>query len=788
MVGSRYSISLGPVVALLLALSMAAGRLATAQTAAQAPPRSGTVQGKVLDPTRAPVAGARITAGPGGIGSGRSAVSDQNGEFTLSLDPGSYTIKVAAEGFQEVSQIVNLSPSGSESREFILPVAGVREAITVAESAGYLVPAIGTGTRTLTPLRDVPQSITVVTQELIRDQMMMSMGDVVRYVPGITAHQGENNRDQVVIRGNNSSADFFVDGVRDDVQYYRDLYNLDRVEALKGPNAMIFGRGGGGGVINRVTKEAGFTPLHEITLQGGSFGNKRFTADFDQPFGERAAFRMNGMYENSDSFRNYVNLERYGISPTLTIAAGKQTKVTLGYEHFRDYRTADRGITSFQDKPADVPISTFYGNPDESRVRAQVNLGSAAVEHQMGRLSIRNRTLFGDYDRGYQNFVPGAATADKTQVALSAYNNATRRFNVFNQTDIIYVAFTGRIRHTLLGGAEAGRQLTDNFRNTGYFNNTATSVLAPYSNPVISTPMTFRQSATDADNHLGTNLGATYVQDQIELSKRLQVIAGLRFDHFDLQYRNNRNGDNLRRIDNLVSPRAGIVFKPAAPVSIYGNYSVSYLPSAGDQFSSLTTITQQVKPEKFTNYEFGAKWDAARNLSLTTAVYRLDRTNTRSTDPNDPTRIVQTGSQRTNGFEIGANGSITRSWRIAGGYAYQDAFVTSATTAARAGAQVAQVPHHTFSLWNNYQILPRLGAGLGVLNRSDMFAAIDNTVILPTYTRADAAIFFSLTEKVRLQANVENLFDRKYYVNADNNTNISPGFPRAVRVGLIARF
>jgi len=200
------------------------------------------------------------------------------------------------------------------------PVSG---AVTVTESAGYLTAATSTATKTMTPLRDIPQSITVVTHELIKDQMMMSIGDVVRYVPGITAHQGENNRDQLVIRGNSTSADFFVNGVRDDVQYYRDLYNLDRVEALKGPNAMIFGRGGAGGVINRVTKEAGFTPLREITLQGGSFSNRRFATDLDQPFNDKVALRFNAMYENSDSFRKFVNLERYGISPTLTIAPGR---------------------------------------------------------------------------------------------------------------------------------------------------------------------------------------------------------------------------------------------------------------------------------------------------------------------------------------------------------------------------------------------------------------------------------------------------------------------------------
>jgi catecholate siderophore receptor len=241
-------------------------------------------------------------------------------------------------------------------------------------------------------------------------------------------------------------------------------------------------------------------------------------------------------------------------------------------------------------------------------------------------------------------------------------------------------------------------------------------------------------------------------------------------------------------VDHLVSPRAGVVVKPTTALSLYTSYSVSYLPSSGDQFSSLTNITQQVEPEKFNNYEVGAKWDALGRLSVTGAVYRLDRTNTRSTDPNDPTRIVQTGSQRTNGFELGVNGQVTPVWRIAGGYAYQDAFVTSATVSAREGAQVAQVPHHTVSLWNNYQVHPRLAAGLGVIHRSDVFAAIDNTVTLPAYTRADVAAYFLVRKDLRLQANVENLFDEQYFINADSNTNISPGFPRTLRIALTATF
>jgi len=755
---------------------------------AQSPASTGVVRGKVLDPNRAVIAGAQVKVQSSD--SPATVVTDRNGEFVLTLAAGAYTMTFEAEGFRNLSRPIRIAPGKAESLEIVLAVADSTATVTIiaGDFMGYRAEASNSATRTLTNLRDIPQSIAVVSKEQIRDQSMGSIADVVNYLPGITSHQGENNRDQVVIRGNSSSADFFVNGVRDDVQYYRDLYNVDRVEALKGPNAMVFGRGGGGGVINRVTKGAGFSPLREFVFQGGSFNHKRVAADFDQPFNSVVALRVNGMYENSGSFRRFVGLERYGISPTVTIAPTNNTTVGLSFEHFHDRRTADRGIPSYQGRPADLPISTFFGDPAKSFARANVNLASGLVQHQAGRLNIRNRTQFGDYDRAYQNYVPGAVNAVKTLVNLSAYNNATKRRNLFNQTDFTYSRTTGRFKQTILTGIELGRQFTDNFRNTGFFNNTTTTIQVAYDNSVIGTPITFRQSATDADNHLKTNLAAAYLQDQVEFSRRVQLIAGVRFDYFDLQFHNNRNGDNLRRIDRLVSPRVGLVVKPLATLSVYGNYSVSYLPSSGDQFSSLTVITQQVKPEKFSNYELGAKWDVRNVLSLTAALYRQDRTNTRSIDPNDPTRILQTGSQRSNGLELSINGNLTRRWRVVGGYAYQDAFISSATTAAPKGAQVAMVPDHTFSLWNHYQVIGKLSFGLGVVHRTDMFAAIDNTVVLPGYTRIDGAVFFNFNEKWRLQTNLTNLFNKKYYLNADGNNNISAGPPLGARVSLIARF
>jgi catecholate siderophore receptor len=740
------------------------------------------LRGRVLDTTGAAIAGAQVVAGS------TSTLTDRAGEFTLPLAPGTHQITIESDGFVPAKTQVTAKTTGSESRTIILEIAGLKDTVNVSAPPTYQSPLVTSALKTPAPLRDVPQSVSVVTKQLIADQQMQSVGDAMRYIPGISVHQGENNRDQVIIRGNNSSADFFVDGVRDDVQYYRDLYNLDRLEAIKGPNATMFGRGGGGGLINRVTKEAGFTPVQELSMHAGSYADRRVAGDINRAVSDRVAFRLNGMYENDGSFRNGVTLERYGLNPTVTVAPDSKTKMTFGYENLYDHRVSDRGMSSFQGQPMDVDPSTVFGNPAVGWVNARVHLVSANIDHQEGKLRVHNRTLAGNYDRGYQNYVPGAVSANASQITMTAYNNATARTNVFNQTDFSYPVTTGLVTHTLVAGLEFGAQLTDNFRNTGFFNNSTTSIVIPVSSPLITTPVTFRQSATDADNHLRTNVAAAYMQDQMQLAKTMQLVAGVRYDYFSLTYHDNRSGLDLRRPDNLVSPRGAVVYKPVETVSVYGSYTMSYLPSSGDQFSSLTTITQQVKPEQFTNYEFGAKWDIRQRLSFTTAVYRLDRTNTRSTDPNDPTRIIQTGSQRTNGYEFGVNGNPIDRWQVAGGYAYQDAFISSATASAALGATVGQVPRHTFSLWNRYQFARRAGAGLGVLYRTDMFAAIDDTVTLPGYLRADAAVFFVLTEKLRLQMNVENLFDVRYVINADSNTNISPGSPRAVRVALTTRF
>jgi catecholate siderophore receptor len=655
---------------------------------------------------------------------------------------------------------------------------------------GYNAGSSRTATKTDTKLIDVPQSISVITREFTDDVSAQSLQDAIRYVPGVTMHQGEGNRDQFVFRGNSSSADFFVDGVRDDVQYYRDLYNIDRVEVLKGPNAMIFGRGGSGGAVNRVLKEADGTRVREVTGTLGSFGNRRTSFDAGDKAGDKAAVRINGVYQYSDSFRDNVNLERYAINPTFALTPSDATTIKFGFELFKDDRTADRGLPSIAGRPFGASLTSFYGNPNLSYSNATVKTAYATVDYETGiGVNVRNHSRVADYDKFYQNVYPGGSVnAAGTSYTLSAYNNLVKRTNYVNQTDFTGTVETGPVVHRLLVGAEFSRQTSDTLRNSGFFNGTATSLTVPTASPASGVPVVFRHVATDAYGRSVASVAAGYAQNQMEIGRHFQVIGGLRFDRFDYDFLDKNTYVKYGRTDDLVSPRLGVVVKPVEPLSIYASYSVSYLPASGDQFASLATNTQGLKPEEMENKETGVKWDVRRGLSLTAAVFQLDRKNTRAVDPADATRFVLTGQSRTRGTELGATGKVTDAWQIVGGYAYQDAYYVSTTSAARAGTAVALVPRHTATLWNKYQFTEMWAAGLGVIRQTDQFAAADNSVTLPAYTRADAAIYATLTDSLRAQIYVENLLGAKYYLTADSNNNITPGSERAARFTVTAKF
>lgn len=684
-------------------------------------------------------------------------------------------------------------------------------------TVGVYTNSTSVATKTNTPLVNIPQSVNVVTKEFIRDQNFQSVTDVTRYVPGVAVHQGEGNRDELVIRGVDSSANFFVNGFRDDVQYFRDLYNTQSIEILKGPSALIFGRGSGGGLVNRTLKEADGTRVYEATGQIGSYNDKRVTLDAGQAVNENVAVRFNAMYENSDTFRQYGHLERYGINPTMTLKPSDDTRIKLSYEFFHDFRLADRGnpsqgivggATRFNPTAPFAPngdLTTFFGSPIYNAAKVEVQTGMAIIEHDFGNgLTLRNGSIYSDYNRSYRNVYPGgsgapaaagggAVTPDQTLVSLNAYQNYTPRENAFNQTDFTYKTATGPVLHTFAFGTEFGRQTGLGRRDSGQFplNGGASWVTVNPFNPTYFGPVTFNHLASDANSKYRLNIESGYVQDQIELFRWLQLLVGARYDSFDLTALDLNTNTRRGRVDDFVSPRAAVIVKPIDSLSLYTAWSVSYLPASGDQFSALNTSTVILDPQRFENAEVGAKWNINPKLLFTAAAYQLLRANV-------PINIgggvsIPGGAHVIRGFETALTGYITPEWQSVFGYAYTDARIAkdvtqNITPPIVAGNRVQLVPYNQFSWWNKYQFNPTWAAALGVIYFSDSFASSDDTVRLPGFVRFDAAVYARIDEMWRVQLNVENIFNKGYWATADGNNNISPGQPRTVRLTAIAKF
>jgi catecholate siderophore receptor len=686
---------------------------------------------------------------------------------------------------------------------------------------GYLAPTTSVATKTNTPLINIPQSITVVTKDFIRDQGFPGLTDITRYVPGVAVHQGEGNRDELIIRGVDSSANFFVNGFRDDVQYFRDLYNAQSVEILRGPSALTFGRGAGGGILNRTLKEADGTRIYEAIVQTGSYRDRRFTVDAGQAVNESFAARLNMMYEGSDTFRDFGKLERWGVNPTVTLKPDNSTKVRLSYEYYHDERTADRGNPS-QGLSAVAPSSTrfnpaapfapggdltaFFGSPGLNVARADVQATMAFIEHDFGNgFTAKNSTMFADYKKFYQNVYPGngplsgAVNPSDTAFNRAAYNHTTNRDNFFNQTDFFYKTFTGPLFHTIAFGTEFGRQSGIDVRNTGLFpNGTNTEIDNPFA-PTYFGPIAFIHqfpgafspgvTTPDSNSRYLLYTQSAYARDTIEFTRWLQVIGGARYDRFDESALDMNTNTNRSLVNNKVSPQGAVIGKPVDNLSIYGAYSISYLPASGDQFSALNNGNIILAPQKFENKEVGVKWNIDPRLLFTAAVYNLKRTNVPLPDPNNPGFFILSGRNRIRGFESSLTGYVTDNWQSTFGYAYTNARVTSATSPTIVpGNRIQLVPLNQFSWWNKYQITPVWGAALGIIYFSDSFASSDDSVKLPGFVRFDTALYLKINETWRAQLNIENLFNKGYWASADGNNNLSPGLPRTLRVSAIARF
>jgi len=654
--------------------------------------------------------------------------------------------------------------------------------------------------RTPTPIVDVPQSLSIVTADQIALQGFTSIGDIVNYTPGVNTSQGEGHRDAVVFRGVRSTADFFIDGARDDVQYYRPLYNLEQVEILRGPNALLFGRGGTGGILNRVTKKGvigeNFTGYQADV---GTFGEYNVQVDSNFAVGESSAFRINAFYEKLDNHRDFYDGDRFGVNPTFKFELSPATTLDLSYEYIDHERFIDRGIPTGSDgRPVEDFEDIVFGDPELNTTQLEAHLFRAILQHEFTENLKGNFSAFnGDYDKLYQNFYVSGynQSATPNQATLDGYVDTTLRDNTILSGNLIGEFGVGDINHTIVAGAEYIDTSSDQDRFNAFWDTTSDdNEIFTISRPlglvaglgVNSSGLPTRNSFTtdlNDDTRVGIEVFSAYIQDEIEISENLDVVIGARFDSFDIEVFNVPANEMRNRRDEEVSPRLGLVFKPREEVSIYGSYSESFLPRSGEQFANINGNNNRLDPNTFKNLEAGVKFDVSQGLSLTAAVFEIEQSSPQVAD-NDPSTLDIIDSQ-INGFEAQLTGQATDRWFVSAGYSFLDG--EQVNRSGPTGLRPRELPENMFSLYNNFRVKDRFGLGLGLSYQDESFINNGNSATLPSYTRIDAAAYYDVSDRLRIQLNIENMSDRLYFPNSHSTHQATVAAPLNARLTIIGR-
>lgn len=682
-------------------------------------------------------------------------------------------------------------PSGSGAAPAAAhPAATAPTSLPPIKVVGYVDPykvlRTRSATRTDTPLIDIPLTLQPIPIQLLDDQAANSLADAVRNAPGVSVNLGEGNRDQFVIRGVSTKADFFVDGVRDDSEYFRDLYNVREVDILQGPAALLFGRGNAGGLVNLVTREPERATIRNVAVHGGDFGFLRGTLDLGAPIGESAAFRLDAVAQRNGgdaNFRDHYFEHRHGIDPEFRFWPNDATTLEVGASQLQERLRADRGIPSQHGRPAAVARGAFFGSVTQNSARTHVTEAHARIEHVVGPdTTLRDTFRVSRNEKSYQNMYPGGPVAPDGTLSIAGYRHGNARTSWFNHADMVIEAATGPLHHKLLLGVDLGHQ-----DDADHKENAITLREVPVTDPLVTG--TF--DLPDRDNGAQADSQNLYVEDQMRWGEHWIALAGIGWDRFSVraQYHLLPAGNDTRHVDTAFTPRFGIIYKPVPNDSMYASVSQGFMPQGSNLALSLKSPKgANLDAQAATNHEIGNKLDLFDGrLALTAALFQLDLEHVVSPAPDDPTVLVQTGSQRNRGLELAASGNLTRRWSIAVNYAYLDARIMNATTDGPAGALAGLVPYNQFSLWTRYDINQHWGVGAGVLGRSRAFTSFSNAVVLPGYARADAMAYYR-HGPYRIQLNVRNLFDRHYFATASGDNQIMPGEPREITLNVSADY
>ena len=636
---------------------------------------------------------------------------------------------------------------------------------------------------------NVPQAVSIVTDEDIRKQGIREIGDIVRYTPGVNTSQGEGHRDAVVFRGVRSTADFFQDGARDDVQYYRSLYNVEQVEVLRGPNALLFGRGGTGGIINRVTKKATIgETFGSFDLGADDFGSTDLAIDYNVQSGENSAFRLNAHVDALENHRDFYDGDRTGFNPTLRVEISENTTLDLSYEYADHERMIDRGIPTANGKPVEALKDIVFGTSDINiqTLEADIFKGSLTTD-----ISDTSKAVFSltssEFEKMYQNLYASGYDLATNVVTLDGYRDPTERENLIISGNFINEIQVGSSTHTLLIGAEKVDTDNKNLRYDSYWTTTekdkeSFNVSRPLNiatnDAGVATSVNFNtklKSQTTSD----IEVTSVYIQDQIEISDELQILIGGRFDTFDITVDDIKAGTSQSREDDEFSPRAGLIYKPAENVSWYLSYSESFLPRSGEQYKKLTASSAALDPDVYENMEIGVNYNIRPNLSLRASFFDNEQTIATRDESGEGAEIV---GLQVDGFELEVKGQVNDQLYMQLGYSNMDGTTSS-------GGEPREIPDHTLSLWTTYQVNDQFGYGIGFTRQGD--SNISNNkpgLILPEYTRVDFAAYYDVSEDLAIRLNIENLTDKVYFPHSHSTHQASVGEEVNARLSITRRF
>ncbi|MCG8408144.1 MAG: TonB-dependent receptor, partial [Phycisphaerales bacterium] len=556
-------------------------------------------------------------------------------------------------------------------------------------------------------------------------------------------------------------------------------------------NALLFGRGGTGGILNRVTKK-GVIGEAFLGYKAGvdTFGEFGFELDGNYAVSDNAAIRINAMYENLNNHRDFYDGDRFGINPTAHIEFSSSTTLDISYEYVNHDRFIDRGIpTGVDGRPVEAFQDIVFGDEELNFHELEAHLFRAALQHEFtDYLKANVGVFYGDYDKLYSNFYASSynQAATPTIVGIDGYIDATDRQNLIVSGNLVGEFETGSIDHTLIFGGEYINTSSDQNRFNAFWSDSADDVefftvmrplnfrngvgVAANGNP---TTNDFTADLND-DTRVTINVFSAYIQDQIEVTDWLQLVGGVRFDSFDIEVNDIVAADTESRTDEEFSPRGGVIIKPVENLSIYASYSKSFLPRSGEQFSSVVNLD----PDVFENKELGVKWDFTPNLSLTAAYFQNEQT--RAARDNITGETFEVRGLEVEGFELQLQGQLTDQLFISAGYSYLEGETAS-------GVDPRELPEHMASFWGTYQVTDRFGLGLGVIYQDESLITDGSTATLPSYTRLDAAAYYDVTDDIRVQVNVENLTDKLYFPNSHSTHQVTVGAPINARFAIVGR-